>query len=145
MNVLGSRTATTVNRMSDMGQPTKTLSNGTPVTKSMFGHLKIEHMVAGFTGGVTSTLILHPLDLLKIRFAGKKYLLFIILFRLTFHVFFFIVNDGRNAIPNYAGLGNAVTTIFRQEGIKGLYKGVTPNVWGSGSAWGFYFLLLVNF
>jgi len=51
------------------------------------------------------------------------------------------VNDGRNAIPNYAGLGNAVTTIFRQEGIKGLYKGVTPNVWGSGSAWGFYFLL----
>lgn len=76
MNVLGSRTATTVNRMSDMGQPTKTLSNGTPVTKSMFEHLKIEHMVAGFTGGVTSTLILHPLDLLKIRFAGKKYLLF---------------------------------------------------------------------
>lgn len=51
------------------------------------------------------------------------------------------VNDGRNAIPSYAGLGNAVTTIFRQEGIKGLYKGVTPNVWGSGSAWGFYFLL----
>jgi len=51
------------------------------------------------------------------------------------------VNDGRNTIPSYAGLGNAVTTIFRQEGIKGLYKGVTPNVWGSGSAWGFYFLL----
>jgi len=56
----------------------------------------------------------------------------------------FAVNDGRNAIPNYAGLGNAVSTIFRQEGIKGLYKGVTPNVWGSGSAWGFYFLLLAN-
>lgn len=54
---------------------------------------------------------------------------------------YFTVNDGRNAIPSYAGLGNAVTTIFRQEGIKGLYKGVTPNVWGSGSAWGFYFLL----
>jgi len=54
---------------------------------------------------------------------------------------FHTVNDGRNTIPSYAGLGNAVTTIFRQEGIKGLYKGVTPNVWGSGSAWGFYFLL----
>ncbi|XP_026821863.1 mitochondrial folate transporter/carrier isoform X1 [Rhopalosiphum maidis] len=119
MNVLGSRTATTVNRVPDMGQPTKPLTNSPPVTKSMFPHVKLEHLVAGFSGGVASTLILHPLDLLKIRFA---------------------VNDGRNAIPNYAGLGNAVTTIFRQEGIKGLYKGVTPNVWGSGSAWGFYFL-----
>jgi len=73
MNVLGSRTAaTTVNRVPDMGQqPTKPLTNTVPVTKSMFEHVKIEHMVAGFTGGVASTLILHPLDLLKIRFAGK--------------------------------------------------------------------------
>lgn len=72
MNVLGSRTTTTVNRVSDMGQPTKPLTNSsTPVTKSMFEHVKIEHMVAGFSGGVASTLILHPLDLLKIRFAGK--------------------------------------------------------------------------
>jgi len=71
MNVLGSRTATTVNRVPDMGQPTKPLTNAAPVAKSMFEHVKIEHMVAGFTGGVASTLILHPLDLLKIRFAGK--------------------------------------------------------------------------
>lgn len=27
-----------------------------------------------FTGGVTSTLILHPLDLIKIRFAGELFL-----------------------------------------------------------------------
>jgi solute carrier family 25 folate transporter 32 len=31
----------------------------------------MEHLMAGITGGVVSTLILHPLDLLKIRFAGK--------------------------------------------------------------------------
>jgi len=71
MNVLGSRTATTVNRVPDMGQPTKPLTNSPPVTKSMFQHVKIEHLVAGFSGGVASTLILHPLDLLKIRFAGE--------------------------------------------------------------------------
>jgi solute carrier family 25 folate transporter 32 len=29
-------------------------------------------LVAGISGGVTSTLILHPLDLIKIRFAGKS-------------------------------------------------------------------------
>lgn len=34
-------------------------------------HIKYEHLVAGISGGVTSTLILHPLDLIKIRFAGK--------------------------------------------------------------------------
>lgn len=77
MNVLGSRTAATVNRVADMGQqPTKPLTNTAPVTKSMFEHVKVEHMVAGFTGGVASTLILHPLDLLKIRFAGKYLLVF---------------------------------------------------------------------
>jgi hypothetical protein len=56
--------------------------------------------------------------------------------------FFISVNDGRVASrPQYHGLSSAVTTIFRTEGVKGLYRGVTPNVWGSGSAWGFYFLL----
>lgn len=60
---------------------------------SLFSHIKYEHMVAGVSGkiialsrrqsirrfisdfldvgGVTSTLILHPLDLIKIRFAGE--------------------------------------------------------------------------
>jgi NH3-dependent NAD+ synthetase len=33
--------------------------------------MKYEHLVAGISGGVASTLILHPLDLIKIRFAGN--------------------------------------------------------------------------
>ena len=33
--------------------------------------IRYEHLVAGISGGVVSTLVLHPLDLLKIRFAGK--------------------------------------------------------------------------
>lgn len=37
----------------------------------VFSHVKYEHLVAGVSGGVTSTLILHPLDLIKIRFAGE--------------------------------------------------------------------------
>lgn len=86
---------------------------------TLFSGVKYEHMVAGVSGGVASTLILHPLDLIKIRFA---------------------VNDGRTlAAPQYKGLTSAFITILRQEGVRGLYKGVTPNVWGSGTAWGFYF------
>ena len=29
--------------------------------------LQVRHMIAGMSGGVVSTLLLHPLDLLKIR------------------------------------------------------------------------------
>lgn len=37
----------------------------------LLSHVKVENLVAGLSGGVVSTLILHPLDLVKIRFAGK--------------------------------------------------------------------------
>lgn len=39
---------------------------------SLFSHVKYQHLLAGISGGAISTLILHPLDLMKIRFAGKK-------------------------------------------------------------------------
>ncbi|GFS34468.1 hypothetical protein TNIN_397712 [Trichonephila inaurata madagascariensis] len=87
---------------------------------NLFAHIKYEHLLAGIGGGVTSTLALHPLDLLKIRFA---------------------VNDGQIVTrPHYQGLGNAVTTIIKEEGFQGLYRGVTPNCWGAGASWGLYFL-----
>ena len=66
--------------------------------------VKYESLIAGISGGVVSTLVLHPLDLLKIRFA---------------------VDDGRSAKerPKYYGLRHAFATVFSQEGFKGLYKG----------------------
>lgn len=83
--------------------------------------VKYEHFVAGISGGVASTLLLHPLDLLKIRFA---------------------VDDGSvKDRPKYYGMRHAFATVYKQEGFRGLYKGVTPNLAGSASAWGLYFLL----
>lgn len=38
---------------------------------SLLNHIKYEHLLAGVSGGAISTLILHPLDLMKIRFAGE--------------------------------------------------------------------------
>ena len=54
-----------------------------------------------------------------------------------------IVDDGKTAVnrPQYRGLGHAFYSIFKQEGATGLYKGVSPNVFGAGAAWGSYFLL----
>ena len=47
---------------------------GMSASKGVFSHMKYEHLVAGVSGGVTSSVVLHPLDLIKVRFAGKKML-----------------------------------------------------------------------
>ena len=46
-------------------------ANATPPVKGILRHVKWEHLVAGVSGGAASTLLLHPLDLVKIRFQGK--------------------------------------------------------------------------
>lgn len=43
----------------------------TSKTPSITRFIRYEHLIAGVSGGVTSTLLLHPLDLIKIRFQGK--------------------------------------------------------------------------
>uniref|UniRef100_A0A8C4NFK6 Solute carrier family 25 member 32a n=1 Tax=Eptatretus burgeri TaxID=7764 RepID=A0A8C4NFK6_EPTBU len=77
-----------------------------------------ENLVAGTLGGVVATLMLHPLDLVKIRFA---------------------VSDGLSSRPKYRGLVHCMGSIWRQQGLRGLYQGVAPNVCGSGASWGLYF------
>lgn len=87
--------------------------------QQVFGHVKIGNLVAGLSGGVVATLILHPLDLVKIRFA---------------------VSDGLDLRPKYSGMLHCMKSVWQQEGLRGLYQGVTPNVWGAGASWGLYFL-----
>lgn len=54
----------------------------------------------------------------------------------------FIVSDGHSRVgPQYKSLKSAVMQIVKTEGVRGLYRGVTPNVLGSGGAWGCYFFL----
>lgn len=54
---------------------TEAVSAGSVVghVQQMFGHVKLGNLVAGLSGGVASTLVLHPLDLVKIRFAGTEW------------------------------------------------------------------------
>lgn len=82
--------------------------------------MSYEYLIAGVFGGLTSTLALHPLDLLKVRFA---------------------VQDGQSSLKkDYKNIYNAFGTIIKEEGFSGLYKGVAPNCLGAGTAWGLYFL-----
>jgi len=104
--------------------PQNVLGRAVTGVRAAVSPIRYEHLFAGVSGGIVSTIILHPLDLLKIRFA---------------------VDEGPRTVnrpnrPQYSGLGDAFKSIFRQEGIRGLYKGVTPNMAGAGTAWGFYFL-----
>lgn len=98
----------------------KTNSGSPGTTKTpMLSHMKFEHFAAGISGGIISALLLHPLDLIKTRFA---------------------VNDGHSrSVPQYKGLKSAFEQIIKTEGVRGLYKGVAPNLIGSGGSWGFYF------
>ncbi|XP_069107187.1 solute carrier family 25 member 32-like isoform X2 [Argopecten irradians] len=89
---------------------------------SLFHYVKWEHLLAGVSGGVIATLVLHPLDLVKIRFQ---------------------VHEGSVATisrPKYNGIFDAFLQIIRKDGVTGIYRGVVPNVWGAGMSWGFYFL-----
>lgn len=82
-------------------------------------HVRYEDLAAGLSGGVISTMVLHPLDLVKIRFA---------------------VSDGLQMRPQYEGVVHCMRSIWQMEGLRGLYQGVTPNIWGAGASWGLYFL-----
>ncbi|XP_066479184.1 solute carrier family 25 member 32 [Tiliqua scincoides] len=90
----------------------------TPPTRPLLRHVHYESLVAGMSGGVISTLVLHPLDLVKIRFA---------------------VSDGLELRPKYNGILHCLSSIWKREGLRGLYQGVTPNMWGAGASWGLYF------
>ncbi|XP_010954098.1 solute carrier family 25 member 32 [Camelus bactrianus] len=100
--------------MTGQGQP----ASGSSAWTTMFRHVRYENLVAGVSGGVLSNLALHPLDLVKIRFA---------------------VSDGLELRPKYKGILHCLTTIWKLDGLRGLYQGVTPNVWGAGLSWGLYF------
>uniref|UniRef100_G3NMC5 Solute carrier family 25 member 32 n=1 Tax=Gasterosteus aculeatus aculeatus TaxID=481459 RepID=G3NMC5_GASAC len=86
--------------------------------RQVFSHVKVENLLAGLSGGVVSTMMLHPLDLVKIRFA---------------------VSDGLHMRPKYSGILHCMKSVWQQEGLRGLYQGVTPNIWGAGASWGLYF------
>ncbi|MBZ3874096.1 Mitochondrial folate transporter/carrier [Sciurus carolinensis] len=99
-------------------------ASGSSAWSTVFRHVRYENLVAGVSGGVLSNLALHPLDLVKIRFA---------------------VSDGLELRPKYKGILHCLSTIWKLDGLRGLYQGVTPNVWGAGLSWGLYFFFLFIF
>lgn len=91
--------------------------------------IQYNQFLAGLSGGVASSLVLHPFDLVKIRFQVTET-------KST------VSNPSLPYRPRYNGLLDAFRTIYRERGIvHGLYQGVAPNVIGNGCAWGLYLFL----
>jgi solute carrier family 25 folate transporter 32 len=88
-------------------------------------------LIAGFLGGVTSTSLLLPLDVVKVRLQVSE--------------------DSENArragggVKRRLGAMRLFRGIIKHEGIIGLYQGWTPAVIGSAVSWGGYFYLYENF
>ncbi|KAF5399568.1 Mitochondrial folate transporter/carrier [Paragonimus heterotremus] len=89
----------------------------------MLGQVKWPDFVAGITGGAVATVILHPLDLAKIRLQ---------------------VNEGTGIVscrPKSQGFIQTLVDVVKYRGPGGLYLGLTPNLIGASGSWGFYFFL----
>ncbi|KAL3742536.1 hypothetical protein ACJRO7_017926 [Eucalyptus globulus] len=78
-----------------------------------------ENAAAGALAGLATVAATHPLDVVRTRFQA---------------------NDGRVAyLPTYRNTAQALFTIARSEGLRGLYAGFLPAVLGSSLSWGLYF------
>eukprot|EP00049_Salpingoeca_infusionum_P000708 m.41829 g.41829 ORF g.41829 m.41829 type:complete len:302 (+) comp10617_c0_seq1:215-1120(+) len=91
----------------------------------------LAHLVAGVTAGVATSGVLHPFDLIKIRLQ---------------------VQDAPPSATttttppgarttHYRGAIHALRTIVKEEGVRALYRGVSPSMLANGVAWGSYFYL----
>ena len=68
---------------------------------------------AGAIAGATSRLALGPLDVVKIRLQVQLESGW---------------NLGARGAPKYRGMGHALATIFREEGVRGLWRGTVPGL-----------------
>jgi len=87
--------------------------------------LSQDHAVAGLGAGTVATLVMHPLDLVKVRFQ--------------------LADSHPSSSRSRLGRGvyDALADAVHKDGWGGLYRGLIPNLVGGASSWGLYFLLYV--
>ena len=73
-------------------------------------------MAAGIAGGLSSTTMFYPLELVKTR-----------------------MQVAESSLTPYSSLTTAIKTILREEGLRGFYKGLLPAIIAATGSWGGYF------
>eukprot|EP01119_Soliformovum_irregulare_P009489 TRINITY_DN2284_c0_g2_i2.p1 TRINITY_DN2284_c0_g2~~TRINITY_DN2284_c0_g2_i2.p1 ORF type:complete len:255 (+),score=60.39 TRINITY_DN2284_c0_g2_i2:71-766(+) len=97
-----------------------------------------EHGIAGVMSGGISTSLLHPLDLVKTRLQVQDGLL-------RANAEKAAQSATQSQLIQYNGTVGTFRTVLKNEGVRGLYQGLTPSVLGSSMAWGAYFVAYTHF
>nr|ODN92177.1 solute carrier family 25 (mitochondrial folate transporter), member 32 [Cryptococcus depauperatus CBS 7855] len=104
------------------------MTSNTATQPSLFNDPSIDHAIAGFGAGTVATLVMHPLDLVKVRFQLADSLPHP---ESRLHVI-----KRRWGTGVYWAMRDAVAV----DGWRGLYRGLVPNLVGGAGSWGLYFL-----
>ncbi|GAA5919438.1 hypothetical protein JCM1841_002390 [Sporobolomyces salmonicolor] len=91
---------------------------------SFFPTYALDQAFCGVTAGLISTLCMQPLDLLKVQLQ---------------------VDTASKTRSTFGQISWGFKEIVRSEGMRGLYRGVGPNLVGNASSWGLYFLWYTEF
>ncbi|KAG6612956.1 putative mitochondrial folate transporter/carrier [Phytophthora cinnamomi] len=75
------------------------------------------HTTAGLGAGAVSTVLLYPLDLVKVRYQVHE-----------------------KSAHAYRSLGHAFRSIVAEEGVRALFRGMSPALYGATLSWGIYML-----
>ncbi|TDH70222.1 hypothetical protein CCR75_003970 [Bremia lactucae] len=76
---------------------------------------------AGLGAGAVSTVLLYPLDLVKVRYQVHE-----------------------KSAHAYRSLGHAFRSIVAEEGLRALFRGMSPALYGATLSWGIYMLVYQN-
>jgi solute carrier family 25 (mitochondrial folate transporter), member 32 len=94
--------------------------------------------IAGLSAGLVSTIVVHPLDIIKTRLQGMSGLV-----SNTHQTQLTLLSVDTSSHPLLNSSRAVFRDILRNEGptrIAALYRGLTPNLVGNSAGWGLYFL-----
>lgn len=95
---------------------------------SNYDIFSLKYVAASFAATYFSGVV-HPLDLIKTRFQSKN----------CYHLGHDGKSSAENLVPKYNGIKNALSIIYKDEGIKGLYKGFYISLLCQASTMSFFF------
>jgi solute carrier family 25 folate transporter 32 len=107
-----------------------------PQQKSYTGLQALDQALAGMGAGALSTMVSHPLDVIKTRLQGT----------LSSCISTFIVDESiRDRQHPILGKARRLSVgLYRQSGLRAFYRGLTPNMAGAVASWGIYFWWYVS-
>ncbi|KAI3617499.1 hypothetical protein CBS9595_003408 [Malassezia furfur] len=103
----------------------------------------LDHAFAGMAAGTIATLCMNPLDLVKTRFQVNDAAFSAApAERSGFYQRMHARRWAWYALGGKPGVDvlDALRGIVQHDGVRGLYRGVVPNIVGNASSWGLYFL-----